>query len=229
MELNLAQAFESTIQPPPTQEGVSIQLNGVNGDKAIIRFRMPKIVRDKTGQVESVTDRSGSERLSLTPKKREEIQASLSALDPQKWQILTKLPSPIFTYSLDLISDKTSPNNAKKVSRFLVTVANRDSEELTPGGTLRLGDDLQINEISEVLASAKLDLAYDMGMYMNFFSKTGEFVSQATGTIIIKPTFFTRLSMFLGVWVLVLALIKLFKETILASNDFKQIKDHYSR
>jgi hypothetical protein len=141
--LKFNQAFESTIQPPPSKansEGLSVQVNGIDGGKLILGFLMPKVESNDSGQKEFIPVEKASEKLALTPKTQEEIQEKLSQLDPQKWQVLTKLPSPIFSYNLDLVSDLTSPNGAKKSSYFLVTALLADVRMAAHRRVERLGE-----------------------------------------------------------------------------------------
>jgi hypothetical protein len=228
IQLSLSQAFEPIVQPPPdknNQRGLSIQLNGVDGDKAIIGFSFPQMRAEEGGIFHF--GESSSEELALTPRTRDEIRKNISNLDPQKWEVLTKLPSPIFRFNLDLVSGEDSPNKAKKASHFIVTVPGAGTQKVMPGQEIRLGQDLQVDHISETLASAKIELVYGNGMYMNFFDKNGNFISQATGTLNVQPTFFTRCSVLASIWVLLLALLTLLKKTLLASKDFEEIQNHF--
>ena len=221
MEWSLSEVFESTAQPPP---GPAIQLNGIDGGKAIIGA---SFVREKDGRIGFGT--TTGEKLSLTPKKVDEIQANLRRLDPQKWEVLTKLPSPIFRYRLHLLSDTESPNNGKKSSYFLLKVGMRAVQKVMPGQRILLGEDFQVEDISDYLGISKLDLVYKDGMYMTFFDPKGQFISQATGRIIIEPTSFTRGSVFVSLLVIILALLHLLKNIFLAPKDFEEIKAYYQR
>ena len=233
MELNLSQAFKSTESPTKgNSQGSSIQINGVDGGKAVIGFTIPRITRKGSGEIEFGVKEATSESLALTPKKQEEIKANLSELDPQRWQVLTKLPSPIFRYNMKLISDLESPNVPKKISHFLVTRSDGNNQKLMPGQKIILGNSLQIEDISRTLSTTKIDLVYRagvMGMYMNFYDKDGKLVSQATGKIDINPTFFTVLTVFVGIWVILLGFVTLLKNTFLVSKEFEQIIDHFKR
>jgi hypothetical protein len=228
IDLNLSQAFEPVVQPPPSKDngrGLSVQLNGVDGDKAVIGFLFPQIGVEADGMFK--LGESSSEELALTPKTRDEIRKNLSNLDPQKWEVLTKLPSPIFRFNLNLVSGKDSPNNAKKASHFVVTVAGAGTQKVMPGQEIPLGQNLEVEDISQTLASSKIDLVYGNGMYMNFFDRNGSFISQATGILNVRPTFLTRCSVFISIWVLLLGLIALFKRTLLASKEFEDIQHHF--
>jgi hypothetical protein len=235
MRLDFSQAFESTIQPPPTKDnskGLSVQINGVDGGKAIFGFVMPQIIRRDSGEVEFIEGESISEKLALTPRKQEEIEENLSQLDPQKWQVLTELPSPIFRYNLDLISNQESLNSAKKQSYFLVAVARHNAQRVMPGQEYALGRNLEIGDISRRLAATKIDLVYGtgvMGMYMNFYDKRGEFISQATGTLVITPTVWTKGAVFVGWGLLLLVLITLLLRILLIPKNFKEAIDYYKR
>ena len=193
---------------------------------------MPYAVTGDTGEVEFERRENSSEKLVMTSRTKEQIQENLRELDPQQWQVLTKLPSPIFRYNLSLINYLAVPKNSKIESFFLVTLASDDTQRVMPGQEIALRHNLQIEDISSTLASTNVDLVYgagDFGMYWNLYDKKGKFISQATGTIVIKPTFWTRVSIFVGVWIFLLGLVALLKKTLLVSKDFEEIKVHYKR
>jgi hypothetical protein len=101
-----------------------------------------------------------------------------------------------------------------------------------PGQEFTLGRNLEIGDISRRLAATTINLIYGtgaLGMYMNFYDKKGEFISQATGTIIIKPTLWTIGAVFVGGWLLLLGLKTLLIRTLLVPKDLKQIMDYYKR
>jgi hypothetical protein len=194
-----------------------------------VGFQVPEVA-DKDGKIEWSHREGSSEELTLTPKKLEEIQANLRDLDPQKWQLLTKLPERLFRFNLLMFSDTTSPNNAKKESYFLVTVPiNSAQKKVMPGEKFLLGKSLEIQEIAKVVADIKINLVYGMGMYMTFFSKNGELISQATGRMVIEPTFGVQASVFLGVWVMLVALVALLKKTLLIPREVGEVTRHYKR
>jgi hypothetical protein len=201
---------------------MAIQINGVDGDKAILGFSWKKRADGGPGFGER-----SSEKLLLTPKKLDEIRKNLSNLDPQKWEILTKLPSPIFRFDLDLISDETSPNNSKKASYLLLKAPGGDVQKLKAGQKVSFARDLQVEDISRTLTRSRIDLVYQHGMYMNFFTEKGKLISQATGAIVIRPTLPTQASVLVSIWVLLLGLIALVKKTLLSSIDFEDIRNHY--
>ena len=231
LDIDFNQAYDVVVQQPPTKEnseGLSIKLNGLDGGKAIIGFRPPNF-KHENGNVRIEEKEKSSENLILSPKKSDEIQAKLSELNPQKWQVLTNLPSPIFKYNLNIYSDPRSPNNAKISSYYLIRNSKGVDVKLIPGQQIQLGSHLRIDEISREIALTNISLVYEHGIYMNFYDRDGKLISQATGTIIINPTLLTIISVFVGIWVVLLGLLKLLKETLLLPNDVKQIKDRYKQ
>lgn len=233
MALDLPQAFETVNAPPPSPKdssGVSIQINGIDGGRLILGLPMPHRDVGDSGKSAMRWDGYVSERLHLTPKKLRDIESSLNNLDPKKWEILTKLPSPIFRFDLHLFSDSLSPNMTKKISSFLLTTARGDTATVLPGHSIILGRDLQLDDISKTLASTKLDMSYRIGImaqYMAAYDKGGKFVSNATGTIFVLPTIFTGVVVFSAVILLVLSTIAVLKRTLLLSKDFREIEEFF--
>ena len=231
LELDISQAFDTTVPPPPgNSEGLSVKFGGPGGS-IILGMSMPRYLTNSSGKVIGVEQNElASESLALTPKKLEEIQSSLNSLDPEKWEILTKLPAPIFRFNLYLLSYKKSVLSDKKFTYFHIIGASGKTNNLAPGQSSELGKGLQIGEISQSLASTKIDIIYTIpGSYTSHFDANGRFISQATGEIIIKPTWFAICSVAVGVWIVLLALLKLIKETLLLPKELDHLISSHNK
>ena len=213
LDLDITQVFNSNPTPAPSgNAGLSITLKGVDGDSAQVGF-MP------TG--------GDSESAAMTSKTSEQLQKSLGRVDFAQWQSLTNLPTSIFRFNAYLVSATSSPNNSKKVSYFLVTQGSIQTR-IAPGGAMELVHDFDLSNLPKLLAGTEIKLGYENGMYMNFFDKNGNFVSQSTGQVQIRTTFFTKILIFFGVWAFVVGALTLAKQTLVSGKDwydtFSQLK-----
>ncbi len=226
MEWSFDKVFDTTAQDPPTGT-MTIQINGAHGGVLNLGETPPTLTTNSlTGKVDGFNwNTTPSEKSTLTPKKLNEIKVALGTLDPQKWAVLTKLPSPIFRYNLALLSDRTA-----NWESYQVTVGNDyPIKDVKPGDEIVLGDRLQVEDISQTLASTKISLIYTMGTgtVMSTYDSNGKFVSHTTGMIVIHPTFMTEVFVFAGTWTILLGFLKLMKETMLFPKDLDEVKQYY--
>lgn len=214
LKLDFSQAFKSNVQPPPQppSNGISLVLNGVAGDHAVVGFTFP-----------SSSTTTSSEDLIVEQKNLDEIVTGLNKIETEQWEFLTNLPASIFRFDVILNSYPNSPNNTKKASYYLVTDQNGVVHKVLPGENITLAHDFKIADLTIALSKVHIKLVYDNGMYQNFYDPQGKLVSQATGALSIKPTLFLQLLIILGVWVFLVAFLLLVKQTILSSQDVKEI------
>lgn len=214
LKLDFTQAFkpETSPVPDPDNGGVSLRLNGVDGDSAIIGFRFPN-------------SQDGSEQLSVTEKNLEEIKSGLSRFEINRWEFLTNLPVEVFRFDIFLHSFPTSPNNAKGASYYLVTKPNGEVTKVLPGEKFQLARGAEVENLPNILAQTNIKLVYEHGLYQNFYDVDGFLVSQATGELIIKPTVLIQLLIIFGAWIFVVAFLTLLKQTILSSRDLQEVID----
>ena len=169
----------------------------------------------------------GGATTSPTPKTLEQIKAGLNQLDLEKWAQMSKLPSPIFGFNLSLKSEPTSPNNLKKISYFLIYVGSAQTNKVMPGEEIVFARNVSINRLTDVLSSTKVGFFYQRDS-TNFFAtmaaydKSGNFISQSTGTLKFRPGWVTRGFMFLGVWAFIIGLCVLLKQTLLIGKQLKE-------
>lgn len=218
LKLDFSQAFKSNTQPPPqpASGGISVVLNGVAGDHAVVGFTFPS---------DSTT--TSSENLAVEQKNLDEIVAGLNQIETEQWEFLTNLPASIFRFDVILNSYPNSLNNAKKASYYLVTDQNGVVHKVLPGENITLAHGFKIADLTAALSKVHIKLVYDNGMYQNFYDPQGQLVSQATGALSIKPTIFLQLLIILGVWAFVVAFLLLVKQTILSSQDVREVIDFF--
>src|SRR5258708_1447113 len=200
LNLSLEQAFKST--PKTDWGGISLKLKGVAGDSAIVGFNP-----FSTG--------SSSEELLLSPKTVEEIRSSFSDADLDRWKFLTGLSPSLFQFNLLLVSNNSSPNNGKKkCSYFSVNIASDTAIKVLPGQKVYLKRGLKVDDLAQTISSIKISFIDDFPIYDLFYDQDGKFVSQATGRIIVTPTWTTQVLIFFGAWVFIIALLALIKQTL---------------
>jgi hypothetical protein len=204
--LDFSQVFKSSIQQPPQ---LMIPINGVEGDKAIIGFNFPNST-------------SSSEELTVTEKNLDEIRSSLNNIETQQWQIVTNLPSTILRFNATLYSSLSSPNNAKKISYFLITDSDGVEYKILPGENRQLINNISISNLPEGFSKLKIKMIYENRLYQVFLDKNGQLVSQATGKLVLRPTGITQLWIFFVSWAFIAVLFSLLKQTALLSKDFKE-------
>jgi len=204
--------FKPTVSavPNPESGGVPIVLNGVDGDTAVVGFQFPN-------------SENSSEELDVTEKNISEIKAGLDKLEIEQWEFLTKLPSSIFRFDVILSSYQDSPNKAKKASYYFIKDSNGIEYKVLPGGNIILIKSSKIEDLSYSLSGIQIKLIYEHGLYQNFYNEDGELVSQATGELIIKPTILLQILIILGIWASIVTFLMLAKQTLMSSQDLKEV------
>jgi|SRR3989344_1005354 len=204
--LDFSDSFTATPQPAPK---LSIKLNGVSGDSAIVGF-------------DGFEEPRSAEELIITPGALEKLKNHLDGSALERWEFFSKLPTSIFKFKAWIVSDTNSPNNAKKASYFLVTIGSSDPEKILPGSKIPLTGNFGIQDLLLAIPTIKTELYYN-GFFNNFYSAEGDFVSQATGKLVIKPSSFTIFIILLGSWLLALSFVGLVKQTIITSGDLDPV------
>jgi len=128
-----------------------------------------------------------------------------------------------------LYSHLGSPNNSKKISYYLVTDFHGIAHKVLPGEKIMLARNSKIGDLPTTLSRVGIDLIYENGLYQNFYDKDEEFVSQATGSLLIKPTALLQVMLFFGAWVFVIAALLLVKQTVMSSSDLKEMLVYLKR
>lgn len=212
LRLDLTSAFNIQVTPQTPQDGIFIKLNGVDGDSAIVGI--------------STSESGASEEIEFTGKNLDNIKAGLNKFQLGQWEFMTKLPEAAFRFNVYLLSDSDSPNKAKKIGNFVVSVASGTPFSIPPGKYRLLGNNVPIAEISETIENTNIKLVYEDGWYNAFYDEQGNFISQSTGTLVLKPTVFTQLLMVIGVWTFAIAFIALTKQTLLLGKDILETVDY---
>lgn len=219
LRLDFSKIFSATVLPAPTPDtdGLSIHINGTDGDFAVVGFAAP-------GAELTFPERI-SEEIVIEGKNLDEIRTALNAIEVEKFEFLTLLPSSVFRFDIYLRNDTSSPNNAKKISHYVISQGGT-SRKLLPGAHIALARNAKFDDLSKTLTSMQIALVYQHGLYQSFYDSTGKLVSQATGTLVIKPTMFVQFLVFLASWTFVIALFTLFKETILSGREATSLLEY---
>lgn len=218
LELDFSKIFKPipSSSPQPQTGGMSVRLRGVDGDFADVGFKFPQ-------------EKTSLEGLKIEEKNINEIKQSLNNLEIDQWEFLTNLPKSIFRFDITLDNSTSSPNNGKSGSYYLVNQVSGSQLKIFTGQKDTIIQSVRLENLPEELSKTKIELLNDGGIYHKFYDKEGNFISQSTGSLIIKPTIFLQFLIIFASLVFVTTTLVLLKQIIMSARDVNEVINYFKK
>lgn len=207
--------LNSAYKPIPQIGETALGLTVLGTDSSKIVFNVASF--DSFDSKKMKFNPSIAEKLILTSKTQKEIEEVLDQSELEKWETLSVVP--IFKYNLSLLNTPTSTN---QWFYFLVQNENSSLIEILSGNREYIQQNFQVKNLVKVLSNISISTASASGFSLAVYDENGNFISSASGTLIIEPTFSTKIYIFITLWVFILASLTAIKKTITLSNEVTQ-------
>lgn len=212
LRIDLTKAFDVTSHPEPA---LRVPIAGAAGDRAWVNLNFPD--EEARSFEVAIMSRSSSE----------EIRNQLNAVELEKWDFLSRLPSALIKFNVYVYSDPVSPNNGKLGQTFKVKRPNSKDVVLVAGESVLVASNFKFNELLDVIKDIELHLESPM-MSTTFEDNKGRIVPQTTGSLYIRASLVSQLYILMASLGVVIALFSAVKTLLLSAKDVRELISHFS-